>query len=156
MGFGLRKERFAYEKAGGVCFDICTFVSLTGCAKGETKVWDWVQSLRQEDVVSVIPRRDVDSDARREFPPLDEAEVQELLTLLGGLRKDSFTHNKHLRGGTPTFHVEMTLSSGSYYLNEYNGPGGALEIKYNDKQWLIEDAALAAFVRRVTQTESAQ
>ena len=125
-------------------------LGLAGCSNNEVKIWDWTYSLSQEDIISAIPRSGVDSDERIEFEPLNDEETLELVTLLHKLTKDSFTENKKLTGGTPTFHIEINIASETYYINEYNGPNGTLEIKYNEEQWLIDNAALTEFIKRVT------
>ena len=69
--------------------------------------------------------------------------------LLNKLTKDSFTENKDLTGGTPTFGIEIVTGSETYYINEYNGPNGALEIKHNEKQWIIDDTSLFDFIQGI-------
>ena len=129
---------------------------LVGCSNNEVKIWEWTQNLEQEDIISAIPRSGVDSDKRIEFEPLNDAETLELVTLLNGLTKDSFTENKDLRGITPTFHLEIKIASETYYINEAGAPDGALEMKYHEKQWWIDNAALTEFVKTVTKTKPVQ
>ena len=135
-----------------VLVTLCVF-GLTGCSNHEETIWEWAQNLAQEDIVSAIPRSGVDSDRRIELEPLNDAEIFELVTLLNGLTKDNFTENKDLRGITPTFHLEINLASETYYINEAGAPDGALEMKYHEKQWWIDDTALTEFVQNVTSTK---
>lgn len=128
---------------------ICAF-SFIGCSNDEVKVWDWVQSLDQENIVSVTPWSQDRINQDYAFKSLNDKEILELITLLNKLTQDSFTHNKHLRGGTPTFGVEIVIDSETYHMSEYNGPNGTLEIKYNEKQWIIDNTALFSFIQRIT------
>ena len=128
---------------------ICVF-SFVSCSNNEVKVWDWAQSLDQEDLVSVTPWSQDKINQDDVFKPLNDKESLELITLLNKLTQNSFTHNKHLQGGTPTFGIEIVIASEIYYMNEYNGPKGILEIKYNEKQWIIDDAELFSFIQRIT------
>lgn len=133
-----------------VLVSLCVF-GLTGCANGEAKVWDWAQSLTCEDISSAIPQSEF-----QELEALDDAQMRELVALLNGLEKDDFTHNKHLRGGTPTYHLELNIGSETYYLNESIAPDGALEMEYDGKQWWIDNDALSDFVKRITGGETAE
>ena len=135
---------------------VLSVFAFVGCSGNEEKVWQWAQNLTQEDIISAIPRSGVDSDECIEFEPLNDAETLELVTLLNGLTKDSFTENKDLRGITPTFHLEIKIGSETYYINEANAPDGVLEMKYQEKQWWIDDAALTEFVKKVTNTQPVQ
>ena len=128
---------------------VCVFC-LAGCADDETAVWTWAQNVSRDDILSVIPRSDVNGDDYQEFEPLDDAETLELVALLNELTEDSFTHNQNLAGITPSYHIELNLASETYYINEANAPNGALEMQYNEEQWWIDSAALMEFVQRVT------
>lgn len=134
---------------------LCVF-GLAGCFSNEVTIWEWAQNLEQENIISVIPRSGVDSDAYIEFESLTDEETLELVALLNGLTKDNFTENKDLRGITPTFHLEINTASETYYINESGAPDGALEMKYHDKQWWIDNAALTEFVQSVTNTKPAE
>lgn len=123
-------------------------LGLIGCTEKEPTVWEWAQSLTQEEIISATPRYEF-----KEFESLDDAEILELVTLLNNLTKSSFTYNKHLRGGTPTYGITIKIGSEIYHLNEATGPHGALEISYNEKLWWIDDAELSDFVQRVTTEE---
>ena len=134
-------------------------LGLVGCSNNESSVWAWTQGLTQEEIVCATPWNQDKINQDDAFAPLDEQETLELVTLLNKLTKDSFTHNEHLRGGTPTYGLEITLDSETYHLNQANGPHGTLEVSYNEKLWWIDDAELSAFVQRVTTedpTESGQ
>lgn len=129
---------------------------LFGCADKEAKIWEWAQALGQADIVCVTPWNQDKINQDDAFAPLDEKETLELITLLNGLTKDSFTENKNLTGGTPTYGLEITLGLEVHHLNEAIGPQGLLEVSYNEKLWWIDDAELSAFVQRVTTEEPAQ
>ena len=125
------------------------FVSgLAGCSEKKPTVYDWVRGLNQEDITSATPWRQDEA-----FEPLNETETLELVSLLNKLTENSFTENKHLRGGTPTFGVEIVSASETFYLNESNGPNGALEMSYGEKLWWIDSVELYDFVQRVTDTK---
>ena len=138
-----------------VLVSLCVF-GLAGCSNDEEKIWEWAQSLKQEDIISAIPRSGVDSEKYIEFEPLNDAETFELVTMLNGLTKDNFTENKDLRGITPTFHLEINIASETYYIHEAGAPDGALEMKYHEKQWWIDNMALTEFVQKVTNTKRAE
>lgn len=126
---------------------VCVF-SLVGCSDNEEKVWDWALRLNPEDITSAIPwQHDVEY---QEFAPLNDAETLELVMLLNELTKDSFTHNKHLQGGTPTYGIKIIIASETYYLNQAIGPHGSLEMSFNEKLWWIDNEELSSFVQRVT------
>ena len=108
-------------------------------------MWDWAQRLTCEDITSAIPQSEF-----QKLEALDDAQTIELVALLNGLTKENFTHNRHLRGGTPTYRLELNIGSEIYYLNESIAPDGALEMEYNGKQWWIDSEALSNFVKRVT------
>jgi len=132
---------------------VCVF-SLIGCSDNEEKVWDWAQGINQEDITSATPWRH--DEANEEFEPLNDAETLELVMLLNELTKDSFTHNKHLQGGTATYGIKIIIASETYYLNQVNGPNGSLEVSYNEKLWWIDNAELSAFVQSVTDSRPAE
>lgn len=130
--------------------------SFTGCSGKEASVWEWAQGFCQEDIVCATPWNQDKRNQNDAFAPLDDQENLELVTLLNALTKDNFTHNKHLRGGTPTYGLKIALASETYHLNQANGPYGALEVSYNGKLWWIDDAELSAFVQRVTTEDPTQ
>lgn len=128
---------------------ICV-LSLVGCSnKEENKeatVWGWAQGVNQKDITSATPW-----SQDKTFETLDGAERRELVKLLNKLTKDSFTENENLAGGTPLFGIEIVIGSATYHINEYNGPNGRLEmVRYNEKQWIIDDTALFAFIQEIT------
>lgn len=124
---------------------------LFGCANNEVRVWEWAQSLAQEDIVSAIPWH-CDTE-HTESEPLNEEEIRELAALLNGLTKKNFTENKHLVGITATVGINLETDSETYHINYAPSPYGKygmLEMKYGEKQWWIDDTALLAFFERVT------
>ena len=128
---------------------ICV-LSLVGCsnkeANKEATVWGWAQGLNQKDITSATPW-----SQGKTFDALNGAERRELVRLLNKLTKDSFTENENLAGGTPLFGIEIVIGSATYHINEYNGPNGRLEmVRYNEKQWIIDDTALFAFIQEIT------
>lgn len=125
------------------------FVSgLAGCSEKKPTVYDWAQGLNQEDITSATPWRQDEA-----FEPLNETETLELVSLLNKLTENSFTENKHLRGGTPVFGIEIVSASETFYLNESNGPNGALEMSYGEKLWWIDSVELYDFLQRVSDTK---
>ena len=126
---------------------LCVF-GLAACSGSGEKVWDWTQSLEAKDIASAQIWNDNDWTERS----LTEEEIRELVMLLNGLPKDSFTHNKHLRGGTSTYGIGMEIASVHYSLHEANGPHGTLEMEYDGKLWWIDDEALSSFVQKVAGT----
>jgi len=128
---------------------ICV-LGLVGCsnkeANKEATVWGWAQGLNQKDITSSTPW-----SQDKTFEALNGAERRELVRLLNKLTKDSFTENENLTGGTPLFGIEVVIGSATYHINEYNGPNGRLEmVRYNEKQWIIDDTALFAFIQEIT------
>lgn len=124
---------------------------LFGCSNNEVRVWEWAQSLAQEDIVSAIPWH-CDTE-HTESEPLNEEEIRELAALLNGLTKKNFTENKHLVGITATVGINLETDSETYHINYAPSPYGKygmLEMKYGEKQWWIDDTALLAFFERVT------
>ena len=115
------------KKIIAVLLTLSSILGLLGCSHKE-KVWVWTQGLTQENIVCATPWNQDKINADDAFAPLDEQETLELVTLLNKLTKDSFTENKHLRGGTATYGLEITLDSEIYHLNEANGPHGTLEV----------------------------
>lgn len=129
-------------------------LSLFGCSKGEPKVWEWAQSLTQEDIVSAIPWH-CDTE-HTESEPLNDEEIRELAALLNGLTKKNFTENKHLVGITATVGINLETDSETYHINYAPSPYGKygmLEMKYGEKQWWIDDTALLAFFESVTDSK---
>lgn len=119
-------------------------LSLAGYSNAKGKVWDWAQSVKQEDISAAIPWSEGNS-----FEPLNDEEALELVTLLNKLTKADFTENKELTGGTPTFGIQIDIASKTYYINESIHPNGALEMNYNEKMWLIDNEALSGFIQKV-------
>ena len=120
-------------------------LGLVGCSNNEVKVWDWAQGLNQEDITSATPWSEGNT-----FEALNDTEILDLVILLNKLAKDSFTENKKLTGGTPTFGIQIVIASETYNINDSIHPNGALELKYNEKMWLIDDEELLDFILRVT------
>ena len=117
-----------------------------GNIRKEATVWEWAQEISKKDITCATPWSE-----GKTFEALNGAETRDLVTLLNKLTKDSFTENKNLTGGTPTFGIEIVIDSETYYVNEYNGPNGRLEmVWYNEKQWIIDDADLFAFIKEFT------
>ena len=109
-------------------------------------VWEWAQEIKRADITYATPWSE-----SKTFEALNETETRGLVILLNKLTKDSFTENKELTGGTPSFGVEIVIGSECYYVNEYNGPNGRLElVRYNGKQWIIDNADLFAFIQEIT------
>ena len=129
-------------------FTFLCILTFASCSKSNNPAWTWAQELEQKNILSVAPWRH--DEAYIAFSPLNDVETLELIELLKGLPKDSFTENKQLAGITPTFGIQITTASGICRINEANAPNGALEIICDETQWWIDSAELAAFVRRIT------
>ena len=71
------------KKIISVLLTLVCALSLFGCSGGEAKVWDWAQSLTQEDVSAAEIWRAGDSNYV--YEPLDDAQILELVTLLNKL-----------------------------------------------------------------------
>ena len=142
------------KKVIALVLALACILSLGGCANKKEKVWDWTQGIKKEDIISATPKRQDGEFLVLE--PLNDAQTLELVALLNNLTKESFTENKKLTGGTPTFSIEIVMDSETYHLNEANGPYGALEISYNEKLWWIDNPELSAFVEKVTGSTSAE
>ena len=54
---------------------ICVF-SFVSCSNNEVKVWDWAQSLDQEDLVSVTPWSQDKINQDDVFKPLNDKEIK--------------------------------------------------------------------------------
>ena len=119
-------------------------LGLVGCSNNEVKVWDWAQGLNQENITSATPWSEGST-----FEALNDTEILDLVILLNKLTKDSFTENKKLTGSTPTFGIQIDIASETYYINHSIHPNGALEIKFNEKMWLIDNAELLGFIQIV-------
>ena len=122
-------------------------LGLVGCSEKEPAIWDWTKELEREDIVSVTPWSEENS-----FEALDDAATLDLVVLLNNLTKENFTENKDLTGGTPAFGIRISLASETFNINQSIHPNGALEIKYREKMWLIDNFELLDFVRTVTAT----
>jgi len=138
-----------------VLFMFACVLGLSGCSGGETKVWEWTQSLHQVDIISATPWSQEKINQGDEFAALNDTQTRELVTLLNGLTKDSFTHNKHLRGGTSTYGMQINIAGQTYHLNEANGPHGSLELSYNEKLWWIDSEDLSDFIREMAGKDTA-
>ena len=110
-------------------------LGLAGCSGRTATVWNWAKNVKQEDINAVTPWSD--------------GKTLELITLLNKLTKDSFIENKELSGGTPTFGIQIDIASNTYNINDSIHPNGALEMNYNEKQWLINDEDLLSFIQKV-------
>ena len=119
-------------------------LGLAGCSGRTATVWNWAKNVKQEDINAVTPWSDGNT-----LEPLDDTETLELITLLNKLTKDSFIENKELSGGTPTFGIQIDIASNTYNINDSIHPNGALEMNYNEKQWLINDEDLLSFIQKV-------
>ena len=137
------------KKIIAVALALVLALALVGCSGGEAKVWEWAQSLDHEDIISATPWSQDKINQEDAFASLDDTQTLELITLLNKLTKDSFTHNKHLRGGTPTFGIEIVVASKTYRINQANGPHGSLEMSYNEKLWWIDNEELSAFIQEL-------
>ena len=123
---------------------ICV-LGLVGCSEKKPAVWDWAQGLNQEDITCATPWSE-----DKTFEALNGAETLDLVMLLNKLTKDSFTENKNLSAGTPAFGIQIDITSENHYINQSISQNGTLEIKYNEKMWMIDNAELFDFVQRVT------
>jgi len=132
------------KKRTALIFALVCVLCFAGCSDGEEKVWDWAQSLNREDITSATPWS---QDSM--FDALDDQDTLELVQLLNELTRDSFTENKHLSGGTPAFGIEIKTAAETCHINEYNGPA-SLEIRYHEKQWLINSPELLDYIRNVS------
>lgn len=116
----------------------CTF---TGAKKTNTP-WNWAQNLASEDITSVELWSDKGNVS------LTDGECADFVRILNALEKKDFTENSQLAGGTPTYGLTVQTSDGEYHINESIAPSGSLEIVgYGDKQWWINNDALAAFIK---------
>ena len=127
---------------------VSLMLCLAGCANQEPKVWEWAQELKQEDIISAEPWRD--DWEHIEMESLDDEDLSAFVMLLNALNKDSFTKNKHLRGGTSTYGMNVVIGSEIYHIHEAIGPHGALEMSYNGDLWWIDDEALSDFIQKVS------
>ena len=132
-----------------VVLSFACVLGLFGCSGKETKVWEWAQGLDREDIISATPWSQDKINQNDAIDSLNDTQTLELVTLLNKLTKDSFTHNKHLRGGTPTYGMQIDIAGQTYYLNEANGPHGSLEMSYNEKLWWIDSEELSAFIQKL-------
>lgn len=132
------------KKLIAIVLALVCVLSLAGCSNAKGKVWDWAQSIKQEDISAATPWGEGNA-----FQPLNDEETLELVTLLNKLTKDDFTENKELTGGTPAFGIELKIASNAYYINESIHPKGALEMNYHEKMWLIDNEALSGFIQKV-------
>lgn len=130
-----------------IAFALVCMLGLVGCSNNEVKVWDWAQGLKQEDIASATPWSEGNT-----FEPLNDTETLELVMLLNKLTKNSFTENKKLTGGTPTFGIQIDIASEIYNINHSIHPDGALEIRFNEKMWLIDNAELLGFIQKVAES----
>ena len=123
-------------------------LTLAGCSGSKVKVWNWAQAINAADILSAQMWNRSAGDFIEK--PLDDSQIIELVTLLNSLPQESFTHNKHNRGGTPTYGIRINIATETIHLNQANGPCGSLEMKYDEKLWWIDDEALSGFVQKIT------
>ncbi len=143
VGIVVNEEGDYIEKANEK--EYTGWVGVVRLSVARAMVWDWAQEIKQADITYATPWSE-----SKTFEALNEAETRDLVMLLNKLTKDSFTENKELTGGTPSFGVEIVIGSECYYVNEYNGPNGRLElVRYNGKQWIIDNADLFAFIQEI-------
>lgn len=116
----------------------CTF---TGAKKTNTP-WNWAQNLTSEDIASVELWSDKGNVS------LTDGERADFVRILNALEMKDFTENTQLTGGTPTYGLTVQTANGEYHINESIAPSGSLEmVGYGDKQWWIDNDALAEFIR---------
>lgn len=135
-------------------FTVVLLLGLTGCTDSKIKVWDWAQSLNQEDIASV----EIWSihDGNHLYEPVNDEKTLELITTLNKLTKASFTENKHLAGITPTVGIRIKISSETYNINYAPSPYGKygmLEIGYHEKMWWIDNAELLDCFLSITENK---
>ena len=143
------------KKMISLIFAITLALALVGCSDGKAKVWEWTQGLDQADIISATPWSQEKINQGDEFAALNDTQTRELVALLNELTKDSFTHNKHLRGGTSTYGMQINIAGQTYHLNEANGPHGSLELSYNEKLWWIDSQELSDFIRQMAGKDTA-
>lgn len=131
-----------------IILSLTCVLALAGCSDSKANVWNWVQELDPEDIDSAQMWNNTAGDWIEK--PLDDGQIQELVALLNALPQDSFTYNKHNRGGTSTYGIRICIASETFHLHQANGPHGSLEMEFEEKLWWIDNEALSDFVQKVT------
>lgn len=116
----------------------CTF---TGARDSEDTPWAWAQGINTGRITSAVPW-----DNTGDFEKLTDTEIETLITLLNNLQQVDFTENTELVGGTPTYGLQIETTDGSFNINESIALAGALEIKYKNSQWWINNETLCDFI----------
>lgn len=119
----------------------CTF---TGAKNDEDTPWAWAQDINTDRVTSAVPWGHTG-----DFENLIDTEIETLISLLNNLKQGDYTENTELVGGTPTYGLRIETTDGSFNINESIAPAGALEIKYKNSQWWINNEALHDFIKNL-------
>ena len=110
--------------------------------------WDWAAKLGFEslDTAEIWTLGDTGYDTDNAQYTLSTDERLELVSLIGALKKENFTQNSNNAGGTPVCGITLYVDTQQYNLTQSIGPGGSLELGYNENLWWIDSDELLAFV----------
>lgn len=137
--------------AVAVIVTVVVFCTFTGAEKSDTP-WNWAQTLSTGEITSPVSLWNSDGSNTT----LNDEESAELVEILNTLRKEKFTENTELSGGTPSYGLTVQTADGEYHINESIAAFGSLEMSYGDSLWWIENNELTAFVKSLLSTAEPQ